>query len=65
MTPLSEELEALIEGLAWTDLGVYRFNRTEHINIQEMEALKKEFKRLVSCRGVVRSRRIYIYIYIW
>lgn len=57
MTPLNEELEALIEWLAWRDLGGYRFNRTEHIDIQEMEALKNELKRLVSCRGVVRSRR--------
>ena len=58
MTSLNEELGALIEGFAWRDLGDYRLNRTEHINIQEMEALKNELKRLVSCRGVVRSCRV-------
>ena len=58
MTPLNEDLEVLIEGLVWRDLGGYRFNRTEHINIQELEALKNELKRLVSGRGIVRSRRV-------
>ena len=58
MTALNEELEALTEGLAWRDLGGYRFNRTEHINIQELEALKNELKRRVSGRGIVRSRRV-------
>ena len=52
------ELEALDERLAWRDLGGYRFNRTEHINIQELEALKNELKRLVSGRGIIRSRRV-------
>ena len=58
MTPLNKEVEALIEGLARRIWGGYRFNRTEHINMQEMEVLKNELKHLVSCRGVVRSRRV-------
>ena len=58
MTPLNEELEVLIEGFAWRGLGGYRFNRTEHIDIQEFAALKNELKRLVSRRGIVRGRRV-------
>ena len=53
MTPLNKELEVRIEGLAWRGLGGYRFNRTEHINIQELEALKNELSRLMFYSGVV------------
>ena len=58
MNPMNEELEHLVESLAWRDLGGYGFKRTEHINIQELEALRNELKRLVNQRGIVRTRRV-------
>ena len=57
ITPAGKHVEELVEGLAWRDCGGYVFQKVEHINVQELEAVKLQAKYLVSLRGALDARR--------
>ncbi|MDE0839882.1 MAG: hypothetical protein OSB41_12645, partial [Kiritimatiellae bacterium] len=58
--PAGEVFEAAVAGLPWRCLGGGYFRKREHVNVQELEALKFEVKRRVRNSGGVGIRQVVV-----